>query len=88
MEWQVIVPGTACRWITAVAPQAMRSPPACHRVLRPVLEQLTAPKPVVRHALDRVSALTEQLNEETWRWSRCRCFTRRPKSHPRARPTA
>ena len=79
----------------------MRSPPACHRLLRmvpslapqhaftrdvwkailsntrewltnpgaryppgPVLEQLTAPTPGVRHALHRASALTEQLNDE------------------------
>ena len=101
VEWGVIVPGTACRWITAAAPQPMRSPPACHRLLRmvpslvpqhaltrdvwrailshtrewltnpaaryppgPVLEQLTAPTPGVRHALHRASALTEQLNDE------------------------
>ena len=31
-----IVPGTACRWITAAAPQPIRSPPACHRLLRMV----------------------------------------------------
>ena len=37
----------------------------------PVLEQLTAPTPGVRHALHRASALTEQLSDETWRWSRC-----------------
>ena len=36
VEWGAIVPGTACRWITAAAPQAMRSPPACHRLLRMV----------------------------------------------------
>ena len=30
----------------------------------PVLEQLTAPTPGVRHALHRASALTEQLNDE------------------------
>ena len=96
-----MVPGTACRWITAAAPQPMRSPPACHRLLQmvpslapqhaftrdlwkavlshtrewptnlgaryppgPVLEQLTAPTPGVLHALHRVSALTEQLNDE------------------------
>ena len=101
VEWGAIVPGTACRWITAAAPQPMRSPPACHRLLRmvpslapqhaftrdvwrailshtrewltnpgaryppgPPLEQLTAPTPGVRHALQRVSALTEQLNDE------------------------
>ena len=101
VEWQAIVPGTACRWITAAAPQPMRSPPACHRLLQavtslapghvlardvwrampshgrewltnpgaryppgPVLEQLTAPTPGVRHALHRASTLTEQLNDE------------------------
>ena len=101
VEWGAIVPGTACRWITAAAPQPMRSPPACHRLLRmvpslapqhaftrdvwkavlshtrewltnsgaryppgPVLEQLTAPTPGVLHALQRASALTEQLNDE------------------------
>ena len=36
VEWGAIVPGTACRWITATAPQPMRSPPACHRLLRMV----------------------------------------------------
>ena len=36
LEWGAIVPGTACRWITAAAPQPMRSPPACHRLLRMV----------------------------------------------------
>ena len=30
----------------------------------PVLKQLTAPTPGVRHALHRASALTEQLNDE------------------------
>ena len=101
VEWGAIVPGTACRSITAAAPQPMQSPPACHRLLRmvpssapqhaltrdvwrailshtrewltnpgaryppgPVLEQLTAPTPGVRHALHRASALTEQLNDE------------------------
>ena len=101
VEWEAIVPGTACRWITAAAPQPMRCPPACHRLLRtipslapqhaltrdvwrailrntrewltnpgaryppgPVLEQLTAPTPGVRHALHRASALTEQLKDE------------------------
>ena len=93
--------GRSCRWITAAAPQPMRSPPAYHRLLQmvpslvpehaltrdvwrailshtrewltnpgaryppgPVLEQLTAPTPGVRHALHRASALTEQLNDE------------------------
>ena len=36
VEWGAIVPGTACRLITAAAPQPMRSPPACHRLLRMV----------------------------------------------------
>ena len=36
VERGAIVPGTACRWITAAAPQPMRSPPACHRLLRMV----------------------------------------------------
>ena len=36
VEWGAIVPGTACRWITAAARQPMRSPPACHRLLRMV----------------------------------------------------
>ena len=101
VDWGAIVPGTACRWITAAALQPMRSPPTCHRLLRvvpslapqhvltrdvwrailshtrewltnpgaryplgPVLEQLTAPTPGVRHALHRALALTEQLNDE------------------------
>ena len=100
VEWGAIVSGTACRWISAAAPQPMRSPLACHRLLRmvpslapqhaftrdvwrailshtrewltnpgarypgPVLEQLMAPTSGVRHALHRVSALTEQLNDE------------------------
>ena len=36
VELGAIVPGTAFRWITAAAPQPMRSPPACHRLLRMV----------------------------------------------------
>ena len=36
VEWGAIVPGTACRWMTAATPQPMRSPPACHRLLRMV----------------------------------------------------
>ena len=101
VEWGAIVPGTACSWITAAAPQPMRSPPACDHLLRmvpslapqhaftrdvwrailshtrewltnpgahyppgPVLEQLTAPTPGVRHALHRASALTEHFNDE------------------------
>ena len=90
VKWGAIVPSTACRWIPAAAPQPMRLPPACHRLLRavpslapqhaltrdvwgamlghtrewltnpaaryppgPVLEQLTAHTPGVRHALHR-----------------------------------
>ena len=101
VELGAIVPDTACRWITAAAPQTIQSPPACHRLLRavpplatrhaltrevwramlshprewmatpgaryppgPVLEQLTAPTPGVRHALHRASAPTEQLTDE------------------------
>ena len=33
VEWGAIVPDTACRWITAAAPQPMRPPPTCHRLL-------------------------------------------------------
>ena len=40
-----IVPDTACRWITAAAPQPMQPPPACHRLLRAV------PPLAPRHAL-------------------------------------
>ena len=95
------MPNTASRWITVTAPQPMRSPPACNRLLRavpslaphhaltrevwramlshhrewmtdprvrcplgPVLEQLTAPTPGVRHAVQRASALPEQLTDE------------------------
>ena len=36
VESGAIMPGTACRLITAAAPQPMRSPPACHRILRMV----------------------------------------------------
>ena len=36
VEWGAIVPDTACRWITAAAPQPMQSPPACHCLLRAV----------------------------------------------------
>ena len=101
VKWGVILPDTACRWITVAAPQPMLSPPACHRLLRavpslvphhaltrevsramlshtrewmtnpgarcppgPVLEQLTAPTPGVRHTLHWASALTEQLTDE------------------------
>ena len=42
-----IVPDTACRWITAAAPQYMRPPPAFNRLLRTV--PLLAP----RHTLTR-----------------------------------
>ena len=101
VEWGAIVPDTACRWITVAAAQPMRSPLACHRLLRavpplaprhaltrevwramlrhpsesmmkpgarypagPVLEQVTASTPVVRHTLHRSSALTEQLTDD------------------------
>ena len=101
VEWGAIVPDTACRWITAAAPQPMRSPPECHSLLRavpclaphhdltrevwrammshprewmtnpdarclpgPVLQQLTAPTPGVRHALHGALALTKQLTDE------------------------
>ena len=101
VEWEAIVPDTACRWITAAAPQCMQSPPACQRLRQavlslapqqaltrdvwramlshtrewltnpgarcppgPMLEQLTAPTPGVRHALHRASALTEQLTDQ------------------------
>ena len=47
MEWGAIVPGTACRWIAAAAPQPMRSPPACNRLLRAV------PSLAPQHALTR-----------------------------------
>ena len=47
VEWGAIVPDTACRWITAAAPQPMRPPPACHRLLR------TVPPLAPRHALTR-----------------------------------
>ena len=36
VEWGAIVPRTACRWIRAAAAQPMRSPLACHRLLRMV----------------------------------------------------
>ena len=47
VEWGAIVPGTACRWITAAAPQPMRSLPACHRLLRMV------PSMAPQHAFTR-----------------------------------
>ena len=36
LERGAIVPGTACKWITAAAPQPMRLPQACHSLLRAV----------------------------------------------------
>ena len=42
VESGAIVPDTACRGITVAAPQPMRSPPACHRLLRAV--PLLAPR--------------------------------------------
>ena len=47
VEWGAMVPGTACRWITAAAPQPMRSPPVCHCLLRMV------PSLAPQHALTR-----------------------------------
>ena len=47
LDWGVILPGTACRWITPAAPQPMQSPPACHRLLRIV------PSLAPQHALTR-----------------------------------
>ena len=47
VEWGVIVPGTACRWITAAAPQPMLSLPACQRLLRAV------PSLAAHHTLTR-----------------------------------
>ena len=47
VEGGAIVPGTACRWITAAAPQPMRSPPACHGLLRMV------PSLAPKHAFTR-----------------------------------
>ena len=47
VELGAIVPGTACRWIAAAAPQPMQSPPACHRLLQAV------PSFAPQHALTR-----------------------------------
>ena len=47
LEGGAIVPDTACRWITATAPQPMRSPPAFHRLLR------TVPSLAPHHAFTR-----------------------------------
>ena len=47
VEWGAIVPDTACRWITVTAPQPMRSPLACQRLLRAV------PSLTPHHALTR-----------------------------------
>ena len=47
VKWGAIVPDTACRWITVTAPQPMRSPPACHRLLR------TVPSLTPHHALTK-----------------------------------
>ena len=47
VELVAIIPNTACRWLTVAAPQPMRLPPACHRLLRAV-------RPLAsRHALAR-----------------------------------
>ena len=45
VESGAIVPDTACRWITAAGPQPMRSPPACHCLLRLVLPSNSLPRP-------------------------------------------
>ena len=47
LEYGAIVRDTACRWIRAAAPQAMRSPLTCHRLLQ------TVPPLAPRHALTR-----------------------------------
>ena len=47
VEWGAIIPDTACRWITVAAPQPMRLPPACHRLL------LAVPALAPRHAHTR-----------------------------------
>ena len=47
VERGAMVPDTACRWIGAAAAQPMRSPPACHRLLRGV------PSLAPHHALTR-----------------------------------
>ena len=47
VEWGVILPDTACRWITAAASQPLRLPPACYRLLR------TVPPLAPRHAFTR-----------------------------------
>ena len=36
LEWGANISDTVCRWITVAAPQPMRSPPACHRLLRAI----------------------------------------------------
>ena len=63
VEWGAIVPGTACRWITAAAPQPMQSPPACHGLLR-MVPSLAPQHAFTRDVWNRASALTEQLNDE------------------------
>ena len=47
VEWETILPHTACRCIAATALQPMRLPPACHRLLP------TVPPFALRHALTR-----------------------------------
>ena len=47
LEWGAIVPDTVCRSIIVAAPQPMRSPLACHRLLRAV------PSLAPHHALTR-----------------------------------
>ena len=60
VEWGAIVPGTACRWITATTPQPMRSPPACHRLLRMV------PSLAPQHAFTR--AVWRAILSHTREW--------------------
>ena len=60
VEWGAIVPGTACRWITAAAPQPMRSPPACHRLLQMV------PSLAPQHAFTRDVWRAIQSHTREW----------------------
>ena len=36
VEFVAIIPNMACRWLSVPAPQPMRLPPGCHRLLRAV----------------------------------------------------
>ena len=60
VEWGAIVPGTACRCITAAAPQPMRSPPACQRLIRMV------PSLAPQHTLTR--DVWRALLSQTRKW--------------------